>query len=73
MPDDVLRGYRGREAIGIMDALAAAEQEREGDRFGDVAGVGGSELFVLVGHPQKVAQAQERSKNICNKFTVISR
>jgi hypothetical protein len=63
MPHDALRGNRGRHAIAVVDTLLAGEQEREGDRFGDVAGVGWRELFFEVRHPQKVAQARERSKN----------
>ena len=39
MPHDSLRGNRGRHAVAVVDTLLAGEQEREGDRFGDVAGV----------------------------------
>jgi hypothetical protein len=39
MPHDALLGNRGHHAVAVVDAFFAREQEREGDRFGDVAGV----------------------------------
>jgi hypothetical protein len=33
MSHDALRRNRGRHAVGVVDALPAREQEREGDRF----------------------------------------
>ena len=45
-----------------MDALPAAEQERVGDRFGDIAGVGWRELLVLVGHEAYWKQTENQRK-----------
>jgi hypothetical protein len=55
------RHRRPSALSGSVSPSPAAEQEREGDRFGDVAGV--SKLFVGVGHCVMIAEMREHSKN----------
>jgi hypothetical protein len=43
MAHDALGGDRGHVFIGIVDALAALEPQRESDRVGKVASVGGGD------------------------------
>jgi hypothetical protein len=51
------------ERVRVMLALPALKFQRESERCRQVFGIGGREPFFEVGHPQKVAQAAERSKN----------
>ena len=46
---DALRGNGGHVFVGVVFSLATLKPEREGDRIGEVRGVGGREL-VGVGH-----------------------
>jgi hypothetical protein len=64
MPHDAIRGNRGRHAVGVMDALSAREQEREGDRFGDVAGGGGPELLIGVGMTQYGTEREQAQSDL---------
>jgi hypothetical protein len=58
-----LRDDVRHERIRVMPSLPALKFQRESERCRQVFGIGGRELFFEVGHPQKVAQAGERSKN----------
>lgn len=62
MPHDPTRRYPGRERLEIMDALSAAELKRECDAVGEIARLGGRELFM--GHLRTIVGERERSKNV---------
>src|SRR5208337_1162923 len=51
------------DLVGVVHALAALVAQREGERRGKVARVGGGEL-VAVGHRRTIAERRERSKNM---------
>ena len=61
MPHNPIGRYPGREGLQIMDAPSAAKAERERDALGDIARLGGLELFV--GHPYRLEQTGNEGKN----------
>ena len=60
MPHDPIGGYPGRERLGVMDALSAAETEGECDAVGEIRS-GRREL--VIGHPNRLEQTENEGKN----------
>jgi hypothetical protein len=66
MSHDTLGGYGSHVLVGLMNALAALEFERESNGVGEVSRIGGCELLI-VGHGHTIAPTRERSKNGVSK------
>lgn len=63
MPRDAVGDYLGRESVAVVQALSAAKYNGERDGVSKIAGIGGRQLIVGVGHPSMIAETWERSKN----------
>jgi hypothetical protein len=63
MSHDTLGGYGSHVLVGLMNALAALEFERESNGVDKVSRIGGRELIV-VGHVRTIAPRREQSKNV---------
>jgi hypothetical protein len=61
MAHDALRGYFGHVFVGVVLSLAPLEFQSEGNRVGEVVGIGGGEL-VGVGHRVRLEQTTNEGK-----------
>ena len=66
MLDRALGDDLRHDFVGVVDALATLEAEREGERVGDVGWVGGRELVSM--HGSRIAERSERNKNTAGYF-----
>jgi hypothetical protein len=69
MLDDLSGGNLGSKPVVVVVALFAGVQEREGDRFGGVAGVRWRELRVGLGHGPTIARRTDQERIARVPFT----
>ena len=71
MPDKALGDDLRHDLVGVVDALATLESEREGERVGEVGRVSESQLVGL--RSGSIAAPSERNKNRLARRGAISR